>query len=502
MKKILCIVLAITVMFTMSTAGTFAVTGEPEQSTEATQQQVTGGQENGPEPVVSDANGAEIPEVQGSTVVQAKPGNACVYLSWDTIYVGEGEARTKVEAEKFTIDIATVPEDPDVPPVTATDVPVIGDDLTTVTIDELVNDQEYSFTISYKLVEEGPIIPVGEVNETPKDLQIDLETLSGYKSVTLRWKPVSDYPYSSDIEYVIERATSLDGEYTVLNEGTIITAEGLDEGEYITYRDGGESYGWKAPYYNQPENSFGTPKYYYRVYVKNAREATISDTISDACVRQLQIKVTLKMYKKLTSHDGKRKTLRLKKGTRLYTDGFGSGKYHFHNKSGNLFYVMRVATKNATPVYWKGKSAKNYSHEEAELYVNERGVSSEKSRLIWVSEFCQRLYVFNGSKYNWKCVASWDISTGKANTPSPTGSKKIHRKQYYRGSGHWIHYWNYYSSMNALHGLRYSSWKNSLGSLASGGCIRNTNTHAKHIYTRVKDYEQRYCPKYTRVLVY
>ena len=120
-------------------------------------------------------------------------------------------------------------------------------------------------------------------------------------------------------------------------------------------------------------------------------------------------------------------------------------------------------------------------------------MSSSKSRLIWVSGYCQHVYIFTGSTGNWTCEKDWKISTGKASTPSPTGKKSISKKIKYR---HGIKYWSCYSSLNALHGVK-RDWGKRLGSIQSSGCIRNPNSSsngAQWIYYN--------CQKGTRVYVY
>ncbi|MDO4177467.1 MAG: L,D-transpeptidase, partial [Bacillota bacterium] len=145
--------------------------------------------------------------------------------------------------------------------------------------------------------------------------------------------------------------------------------------------------------------------------------------------------------------------------------------------------------KNASTSYNKNDV---YTKEEAEYFVNMRGTDSGKY-LIWVNTYCQRLYIFTGSKGNWKLIDGmpWQVSTGKASSPTirtidpkgiPTAS--IHRGYYSINKKlkkrHNIPYWNCVSGYNAIHGKR-GSW--SINSVPkSGGCMRNTNAHAQWIY--------------------
>ena len=212
-----------------------------------------------------------------------------------------------------------------------------------------------------------------------------------------------------------------------------------------------------------------------------------SNSAEEQPVQQAYVAVKLKVKKTLSSHKGKKAKRTFSSGTGLLTTGYGSAKYQFWDDKGSYFYVMRIATKNAK-TYRQPKDI--YTREEAQNYVNESGVSSSTKYMIWVSEYCQHAYMFTGKKGSWTCIDDWKVSTGKANTPSPTGSKTLHKKLKTR---HGIKCWNCYSSLNALHGVK-SYMVKYLGDIKSNGCIRNPNDKAKKIYNT--------CPKKTRILVY
>ncbi|MDO4833829.1 MAG: L,D-transpeptidase family protein [Bacillota bacterium] len=208
-----------------------------------------------------------------------------------------------------------------------------------------------------------------------------------------------------------------------------------------------------------------------------------------SCVRTSYVYVTLKVKKKLTSHQSSNnKTINLKKGTRVKTCGFYSGKYVFVYDN-HVYWLTRISTKKASTSYNRDDV---YSKEEAEYFVNSRGTDSGKY-LIWVNTYSQRLYIFTGSKGNWelKSGTPWKVSTGKASSPTirtidPKGipTKGIHRGYYTikkkLKKRHNIPYWNCLSGYNAIHGKK-SKW--SINSVPkSGGCIRNTNGNAQWIY--------------------
>ena len=209
--------------------------------------------------------------------------------------------------------------------------------------------------------------------------------------------------------------------------------------------------------------------------------------VKKGCVRPMIITVKVKSGR---SFGG----VYYKKGTRIRTDGFSGGKYYFTNSKGVRCSCGRITTGSPRAEYL-GRGKYNYTLYEAnyfmDRYMKERGLGS-KTYAIWVSSFTQHLYVFKKVNGKWTNVGgkNWEICMGKADSPSPTGAKKIHKKI---GSRHGIGYWSCYSSMNALHG-KSSDLRGEFGNLASGGCIRNPNKNAKWIYKN--------CSIGTRVVVY
>lgn len=204
-------------------------------------------------------------------------------------------------------------------------------------------------------------------------------------------------------------------------------------------------------------------------------------------IRPINYVLTMKKKVSLSSHGGPARTITLQKGEVVKAYGFHSGKYVF-KRNGSIFYVAKSRGKK---IYANYASSWNYSRQDAENYVNTANIgSSSKSTLIWVSTYCQHVYYFSGYKGNWRCIKDWECSTGKAQSPSPTGmygNKEIGKKIKKR---HGIQWWSTYSSMNAFHG-KLRSWK--LGAPRSGGCIRNEVANALYIYNNA--------PKYTKVLI-
>lgn len=291
-----------------------------------------------------------------------------------------------------------------------------------------------------------------------------LKAISGFKSVKLTWDASKGATY-----YIVERAKS-GGKFAKIGKKVTKT----------TFEDK------KAKMYT---------KYTYRVTAVNAGGKSAPTKLSTKCVRKMRIYITTKVNKHLKAHDGSGKTCTIKAGTRLATDGFGGGCFYFTRK-GATFRISGIATRNEKAQWLRpNKSRDNdYTEEDANYFINKyvkkKHIKSSKKYLIWVSTYTQHLYVFKKSKGQWKLNRDWDVSTGKATSPSPTGNKSIHKKI---GSRHGLPCWNCFSSMNALHGC-FASWEHLLGNPASGGCIRNKNKNARWIYNN--------CPKGTKVIVY
>ena len=234
-------------------------------------------------------------------------------------------------------------------------------------------------------------------------------------------------------------------------------------------------------------------KYYIKVIGENGDTAK-TETKTDSPVREMFITVTLKESVKLTSHDGKNKSHYFKNGQTLKTHGFGGGKYHFYY-NGNLFFCSYLRTKNAKADYTKSF---NYDRKEAEYFINSSPQKSAKKApkkyTIWVSGYTQHLYLFEKKNGMWRLkkdtpnltkdskYMDWEVSTGKASTPSPVGfNKRIHQKI---ASRHGLGPWTSFQSMTSFHGA-FPDWVKKLGTPQSGACIRNLYKQSRWIYNNV-----------------
>lgn len=234
-----------------------------------------------------------------------------------------------------------------------------------------------------------------------------------------------------------------------------------------------------SPYYNTNFKVRAFASYEDNGETKYVASPGFSNTVSWRGVMVMNIKFKVKSACKLKSHGGKKQTIKLRKGEVITASLFSGGKYIF-KKNGSVFWMNRTRAKSPVAYYTKRF---DYSWEEAENFVNQYGIGSSTKQMIWVSTYTQRAYYFTGTRGNWTCRRSWDVSTGKASTPTPTGktygTMAIQKKLKKR---HSIPYWSCFSSFNAFHGKK-KSWK--MGAPASGGCVRNNVSDAQWIYNNV-----------------
>ena len=243
----------------------------------------------------------------------------------------------------------------------------------------------------------------------------------------------------------------------------------------------------------------------YDVVVGEGRPASISvkaykagpegDIVSESAsgngtwaVETIRYRVRIKKGGTLKSHGGNGpRSIYVSKGQYIDCYGFGGGKYIF-NYGGSIFYCNKSRTNRRSCVF---NGYKTYSAKEAELFVNDRGLSSGTGVLVWISAYTQTMYMFRGSAGNWRCVLASKCSTGKAASPTPTGvsgHKTIWKKI---GKRHGIKYWSPFSQINSIHSKK-AKW--GMGAPRSNGCVRNYIDAAYQVYVGA--------PIGTTVLVY
>ncbi len=330
-----------------------------------------------------------------------------------------------------------------------------------------------------------------------------LKALAGYKEIKLKWKKVD----GADT-YLIMRKDKKKAKGWPRNLCKISAYKTSDG---VLKPSVAESPFWE-------NNVKGTVKMYkkytYTVYAgryvlyANDSKSTYSESSklikskgvtlkNKKCVAKLRIRCTVKSGTTLKSTNGK-KHFKLKKGMKIMTDGYGAGKYSF-TKKGARFRMLNVRAKNRKAYYDKKH---DYSEEEAEYFINNKNLTfarpskTNKQYLIWASLYTQQVHVFTKDDGRWEQIDAWDCSSGSASAPSPTGNCSIGKRIKWR---HHIEYWNCFSTLNALHGIKpvkYAgyNWVRYLGKIKSNGCIRNRNENAEWIWN--------HCPKGTKVLVF
>lgn len=131
----------------------------------------------------------------------------------------------------------------------------------------------------------------------------------------------------------------------------------------------------------------------------------------------------------------------------------------------------------------------------AEDTINQMGLSSKTSYLVWTNVAKQRTYIFEGSKDNWTLIKHFLCSTGKSYSPTPLGSFELTRKVPYFGVEKGYRCKNafgfigttylYHSVMFDKTGSYLLKGTGELGSPASAGCIRLSVPNSEWFYSNL-----------------
>lgn len=328
----------------------------------------------------------------------------------------------------------------------------------------------------------------------------NLKPHPAYNCIILTWDKVENAK-----AYIVQRSTSPNGNFADI---ATVPNTGVKE---IVYRDG------TANGVNSGNHT--AIRYYYKVFAVSAanRRSLKPATANSPCVRPMYETIKFEDPVWLTSHDGKNKEIYFGRGKTVVAQGFGGGLYEFwydgyfftasvlrftnciadfdrNDVSDGVWYDYsgiwgRQNYASTSGVGDNYQGIKFYDKISAENFVNGSGQSSRTEYLIWVSTYTQHLYVFRGSRGNWKLIKDWECSTGAPWSPTPTGFGKA--IEGYKSYDDRIPYWCNFQTANSIHGHR-SSY--TFGSPQSNGCVRNYNNNAKWIYYN--------CDKGTAVIVY
>lgn len=186
----------------------------------------------------------------------------------------------------------------------------------------------------------------------------------------------------------------------------------------------------------------------------------------------------------------------LKKGTKITVIRNHPQKPKIRLADGTEGFTYRGAIRLSKEHF----TSQDYTKQQIECFVNQKGYASSTKYLIWVATYPQRIYVFSGSKGNWKLIRSGKCATGAITTPDYPGEQKITKKvRWHRYGSRFYQLISYMADGNKIHTR--PAYKKSgkyvdarLGRPLSHGCIRTTDSDASFIYNN--------CKKNTKVVIY
>ena len=154
--------------------------------------------------------------------------------------------------------------------------------------------------------------------------------------------------------------------------------------------------------------------------------------------------------------------------------------------------ALRLAVEHYT--------SKDYTENQKATFVNQRGYGSGTQYLIWIATYPQRIYIYKGSKGNWKLIRENKCATGAIRTPDYPGEKKVTKKtRWHKYGRRFYQYLTYMNGGNMIHTR--PAWRSSgkyvdsrLGRPLSKGCIRVPDSDASFIYKN--------CGKNTKIVIY
>ncbi len=195
------------------------------------------------------------------------------------------------------------------------------------------------------------------------------------------------------------------------------------------------------------------------------------------------------------SKNGKKAVKYLKKGTRVTTINSGNGRYQIKLSNGKTYWVAKGRLKITASVW----TTKDYSTQTKTNFVNSRGYKSPTKYLIWISQYTQRVMIYEGKKGKWKLIRNCRCATGTHLHKTPKGTFKITYKE--KG---WFYRTTYekpivhFKGANSFHS-RIKNYKGgyadaTIGRPKSKGCVRLYDKDINFIYKK--------CPKGTTVVSY
>ena len=236
-------------------------------------------------------------------------------------------------------------------------------------------------------------------------------------------------------------------------------------------------------------------KYYYKIKavrevngniieseLSNQVQVTAKKYLTNSTFRMGYNTGTVKRNSAKYEKDSATKTInktKLKKGTKVtILSRKAVGKHSMANvktSSGATYWI-----KSCNISYNAPYTTKDYTKDVKENWVNSRGYSSSTKYLLVISHYTQKVYLYTGSKGNWKLNKTYKCVTGKSSTRTPQGQFKLYKKA---ARGSCYKYVSYFRNKNSFHTRPYGT--KTMGRPASNGCIRLYDNDAKFIYKSI-----------------
>lgn len=303
----------------------------------------------------------------------------------------------------------------------------------------------------------------------------DLTGIDGDKSAILTWGKVKDAD-----SYIVCRYNSSAKKWEVIKKGLT----------KLTYTDKKLSEGKKYKYRVAAENKGGIGDY------SDTLTISVKKTPSDDKPRSIGYKATVKSRAPLFNTKSSSKRVKyLNKGTSVTTIDYGKGRYQIKLSNGKTYWLSKDRLTFRASIW----TTKDYSTKAKEDFVNKKGYKSPTKYLIWISQYTQRVIIYQGSKGKWKMIRNCRCATGTHLHMTPKGVHKITYKE--KG---WFYKTTYekpivhFQSQNSFHS-RIKNYKGgyadaTIGRPRSKGCVRLYDEDINFIYKK--------CPKGTTVVSY
>lgn len=515
LRKLTCVVLAVTLIVTTGSLAAFAET-ESESAGTTTEQT----QAEEPAEEVTDAEGeqpvSEEPELTLSATPVSSSAKNNYAGNFKVKFVGGWNDATQEEAYSgWTLKYYLKDQDGK---TLASDVNVSG-----------FTYKVTSSSIQYRLV-----CVATNTDGTKQTLQSNLldaykfpgtttVTVSCPKSdnrVTVKWKKVS-----GAAGYLIYCTTSK-------SKTPSTPIKTITSGSTTKYKDKARAgkkkyYYYVRAYYKKTANE-STYKTASKMSKKTSKSAVTVNRYITKKVRRIRwythIKKTAKLYKNKTGSATKGS---IKKGTyvrvtgqypkkvtgwdvpsRVYVKVYANKKSGKVLKEGWVKWGNCKKIKGDTPYSKKLKTNADYTKAVKEDWINGKKYSSSTKYLIWTSSYSQHVTIFKGSKGKWKVYKSFRCNTGKFQQPTPKSTKFTIKKHLMKrvrltkyGNPYYYTHLSFFTGGNSFHTIcwyegttRVCKGMSTGGQPNTRGCVRLDKSNAVWIYNNI--------PNGTRVISY